>query len=144
MYKSLKICMMTILVSVPLRAQESSPEVTVAMSDGLAWSAGGGGYDTASFARLLGDPAEAGPFVFRMRMPANWTMPSHRHGTAEHITVLSGTLEMKFAEEGDTVTLPPGSFVSVPADRPMWAWTGDEEVVIQIHGTGPFGTAPVE
>lgn len=144
MYRLLLIIVLTVVVSTSSRAQESSPEVAVATPDRLAWSAGGGEYDTASFARLLGVPGEAGPFVFRMRMPANWTMPSHRHGTAEHITVLSGTLEMKFAEDGDTVTLPPGSFVSVPADRPMWAWTGDEEVVIQIHGTGPFGTAPVE
>lgn len=118
--------------------------VTAEVPSELTWNAGGGGYGQAQFARVLGTPGEPGPFVFRMRMPANWTMPAHRHDTAEHITVLSGTLTMKFSADGDAVELPPGSFVSVPAGGPMWAWTGDEPVELQIHGTGPFHTSPVQ
>lgn len=144
MSKLLYGMMLSFVFVVPSWAQETAVEETVVVPDELEWNAGGGGYDASAFAGVLGSPGEEGPFVFRMRMPANWTMPPHRHGAAEHITVLSGTLRMKFAAEGETVTLPPGSFVSVPADRPMWAWTGDEEVVIQVHGTGPFGTSPVE
>jgi quercetin dioxygenase-like cupin family protein len=117
--------------------------VTAVVASELHWSAGGGGYGQAQFARVLGTPGDPGPFVFRMRMPANWTMPAHTHDTAEHITVLSGTLTMKFSAGGDPVELPPGSFVSVPAGGPMWAWTGDEPVELQIHGTGPFHTSPV-
>lgn len=125
-------------------ADDAGASVTVRGPSELTWNSGGGGYDQAQFAGVLGTPGEAGPFVFRMRMPAHWTMPAHRHGTAEHITVLSGTLTMKFSAEGDPVELPPGSFVSVPAGGPMWAWTGEEPVELQIHGTGPFQTSPVE
>ena len=118
--------------------------VTAVGPSELTWSAGGGGYGQGQCARVLGTPGESGPFVFRMRMPSNWTMPAHHHDTAEHITVLSGTLTMKFSADGDPVELPPGSFVSVPAGGPMWAWTGGEPVELQIHGTGPFHTSPVE
>jgi quercetin dioxygenase-like cupin family protein len=51
---------------------------------------------------------------------------------------------MKYSADGEPVTLPPGSFVSVPAGNPMWAWTGDDPVEIQVHGTGPFSTTSVE
>lgn len=135
--------MMAALLLLPATVRAQATEIVVGAND-LAWNHGEGGYAEATFARVLGNPGEPGPFVFRMRMPADWTMPSHRHDAAENITVLSGTLYMKFAADGDTVTLPPGSFLSVPAGNPMWAWTGQEGVDLQIHGTGPFHTTPVE
>lgn len=128
-----------------LRGQEAAPPTeTVARSTDLKWNAGQGGYSAAEFAGVFGNSRTAEPFVFRMRMPAGWTMPAHRHDTAEHITVLSGTLTMKYAADGESVALPAGSFVSVPAGMPMWAWTGEEPVEIQVHGIGPFNTTPVE
>lgn len=94
----------------------------------------------AWFANLHGDPSRAGPFAFRMRMPAGFRMAPHLHDAAEHLSVLSGTLFMAFAEDGDAEELAAGSFVSIPSGTPMWGWTADEETVIQIHGDGPFRT----
>jgi quercetin dioxygenase-like cupin family protein len=143
--RTLLAAMIAILaVSATARAQEAAPSETVARPADLTWNPGGGGYAEAEFAGVFGRSGAAEPFVFRMRMPASWTMPAHRHDTAEHITVLSGTLTMKYTADGEPVTLPPGSFVSVPAGNPMWAWTGDDPVEIQVHGTGPFSTTPVE
>ncbi len=97
----------------------------------------------ASFATVYGRPAEPGPFAFRMKMPPDFRMQPHSHNTAEHVTVLSGTLHMRFSADGRVVTLPPGSAVSISAGQTMWARTGPEETIIQVHGTGPFRTTPV-
>lgn len=98
----------------------------------------------AAFATVYGAPSEAGPFAFRMRMPPDFRMQPHSHNTAEHVTVLSGILYMRFSPDGEAIELPPGSAISIPADRPMWAWTDQYETIIQVHGTGPFRTNPVE
>lgn len=98
----------------------------------------------ASFARLHGDPSGPGPFAFRMKMPAHWTMTPHKHNTGEYVTVIRGTLYMIFREGGERTALGPGSVAVIPAGTPMWAWTGDEETIIQIHGVGPFETTRVE
>jgi quercetin dioxygenase-like cupin family protein len=132
------------LVPAVATAQERAADVTIIRPDGVTWTPGSAGYADAEFAWMFGDPRESEPFAFRMRMPADWAMPPHIHDTAEHITVLSGTLDMRFDRDGERIVLPAGSFVSIPAGTPMWAWTGSEPVILQVHGVGPFGTTPVE
>lgn len=73
------------------------------------------------FCLLAGDPRTDGPFTFRMRMPAAWAMRPHQHDAVEHITVLTGTLEMRFGPNESHVPLPTGSFVSIPVGTPMSA-----------------------
>lgn len=121
--------------------EENDEPVVVRTPEDLDWRDAPSG---AAFATVYGTPGEAEPFAFRMRMPPDFSMRPHSHDTAEHITVLSGTLHMRFSADGEAVELPAGSSVSVPAHRPMWAWTNQEETIIQVHGTGPFRTTPVE
>lgn len=126
-----------------IRAQDAADDTLAIYADpgDLEWKTSPSG---ASFAALHGAMNRPGPFAFRMRMPAHWTMRPHTHDTGEYITVISGTLYMTFEEDGEWVTLPPGSVVAVPAGHPMWAKTEDDPVEIQIHGVGPFHTRLVE
>lgn len=117
---------------------QSKPAIVPA--DALVWKDAPSG---ARFAAVQGDPSQPGPFAFRMWMPAQFTMTPHQHNAAEHLTVVSGTLFMSFDALAEPTPLPVGSFVSIPADTPMWAWTRDEEAEIQIHGVGPFETTRV-
>lgn len=91
---------------------------------------------------LHGDPGKAGPFVVRVRYPANGRVPPHTHPVTEHLTVISGTFHVGMGEKFDrskTRPLPAGSFAIAPADSsPHFAWTS-EETVLQVHGTGPWG-----
>jgi len=48
----------------------------------------------AQIAVLLGSPAEEGPFVIRLKFPAGYEIPPHRHPQEEHVTVLSGGFGM--------------------------------------------------
>lgn len=95
----------------------------------------------AEFAVLMGNPAEEGPFVMRLKFPAGFDIPPHRHPKEEHVTVLSGGFAMALGEVHDrskAEPLPPGSFVRIPTGEAHYAWT-EEETVVQINAMGPFG-----
>jgi quercetin dioxygenase-like cupin family protein len=91
-------------------------------------------------AMLQGDPFQPGPFVIRLKMPAGYVIPPHRHSKAENVTVISGTL---FLGMGDTVDrrkaqkLPAGGFHSIDAEVHHYAFAPGGAVV-QLHGEGPF------
>ena len=45
----------------------------------------------AQIAVLAGNPASDGPYVVRLKMPANYKVPAHYHPKDETVTVISGT-----------------------------------------------------
>src|ERR1700754_2958818 len=45
----------------------------------------------AQLAVLQGDPGKAGPFVMRLKVPANYRVAPHSHSKDENLTVISGT-----------------------------------------------------
>ncbi|WP_231973455.1 cupin domain-containing protein [Variovorax sp. HW608] len=55
----------------------------------------------AKLAVLMGDPSKEGPFVMRLKTPANYKIAPHTHTQAEQITVLSGTLILGMGEKID-------------------------------------------
>src|SRR5688572_14496478 len=50
---------------------------------------------------LEGNPAEAGPFTMRLKLPAGYRIPPHHHPADEHATVLAGTFSMGLGETFD-------------------------------------------
>src|SRR6478735_7359921 len=46
----------------------------------------------AKVAILSGNPTKKEPFIARVKLPANYTIPPHSHPVPEYDTVLSGTL----------------------------------------------------
>jgi hypothetical protein len=44
----------------------------------------------AKWAVLEGDPTQAGPFTFRVKVPGGFKMPPHKHPNIKHVTVISG------------------------------------------------------
>lgn len=93
------------------------------------------------YAVLAGSPMEEGPFVMRLKFPANYAVPPHRHPQNEDVTVISGGLGMAMGERHDTTAAPvykPGSFIHIPTGEAHFAWT-EEETVVQINAMGPFG-----
>jgi quercetin dioxygenase-like cupin family protein len=93
----------------------------------------------AQAAALLGSPAKEGPFVLRLKFPAGFTVPPHRHSKDEFVTVLAGGFAIGSGEKLDPATkpLPVGSFVHLPAGMPHFA-TAVGETIVQINGVGPF------
>lgn len=136
---------MLVISSTPLIAHDGKHHVSqaddVEFKPGPATLPGG-----AQFAVLLGDPSKEGPFVMRLKFPAGYDIPPHRHPKEEHVTVLSGGFGMAMGEKHDrnAATLyPAGTFIQIPTGEAHFAWT-DEETVVQINAMGPFGIEYVD
>ncbi len=92
---------------------------------------------------LYGNPAEAGHYIVRFKLPPSWAGRPHTHGGTELITVHSGTLYMAY---GDALTreaakkLSPGGFMAMPAGTKMRGFTGEDGCVVDVQGQGPLTT----
>ncbi len=107
----------------------------------LQWSDVASMAPGAKMAVIEGDLSEEKPFTMRLKLPANYRIDPHIHPAYERVTVLSGTLHFAHGEEFDrdkTTALPAGGVAIMPPGAPMFGYT-EEETVIQLHGTGPWG-----
>ncbi|MGH8434919.1 MAG: cupin domain-containing protein [Pseudomonas sp.] len=96
----------------------------------------------AKLAVLEGDLKQAAPFTFRIKLPPNFKIAPHTHPVFERVTVLSGNFHLGIGEKFDSAkarAYPPGGVTMMPAGMPMFAYTTNEETIIQIHGAGPWG-----
>jgi quercetin dioxygenase-like cupin family protein len=88
---------------------------------------------------------ETVPIMFRLKFPANYKVMPHRHPGIEHITVISGTLNMGMGDTfdaGKTHALTPGSVAIMPPGTSHFVWTS-EETIGQVHSTGPWSVTYV-
>jgi quercetin dioxygenase-like cupin family protein len=122
-------------------AQAADTHHTVVPADAIKWGAAPPSLPPgAQAAALLGSPAKEGPFVLRLKFPAGFVIPPHRHSKDEFVTVISGKFAITSGEKVDRKSLkalPPQSFVHLPAGMPHYAWA-EVETIVQINGTGPF------
>lgn len=133
------------LSALPARAAEEHH--TVVPVEDVSWSPGPPTLPSgAQVAVLLGSPAAEGPFVIRLKFPAGYDVPPHRHSKEEHVTVITGAFGMGTGDAHDRDAAPllaAGSFARIPARTPHYAWT-DQETVVQINGVGPFDITYVD
>jgi hypothetical protein len=94
----------------------------------------------AKIAVIEGPPSEAVPFTFRLKLPANYKIPAHWHPAIEHVTVISGAINLGLGDKLDEAKTKPLSIGSVAIMQPKtnhFAWT-KEETIVQVHGVGPW------
>ena len=101
------------------------------------------GYEGVKFAVMDGDPSKPGVYVVRVKFPPGVMSRPHFHPEDRFAVVLKGTW---YTGTGDTfepektVGLKPGSFMKHPANGHHYDGAKDEEVILQLIGTGPSGT----
>src|SRR5215471_2609231 len=79
----------TLATSTPLQAADAHH--TVVAADAVTWGPAPPSLPPgAEAAILLGSPAKEGPFVLRLKFPAGFVVPPHRHSKDELVTVISG------------------------------------------------------
>lgn len=102
---------------------------------------------TNETATLFGDPSQPGPYVMRLKwLPGNMSRP-HTHNTDRFFVVISGTWWVGTGDTFDpdsTVPVPAGSYVIHRANHAHYDGAKDGETIIQVWGTGPLTTTPVE
>lgn len=94
----------------------------------------------AEVAVLEGNPAEAGVFTMRIRMPDGFVINPHWHPNVERVTVLSGTFRLGSGDEVDreaAVPLEPGTYTSMPPEMRHYA-IAEGETIVQLTSVGPW------
>ena len=123
-----------------LAADTMAASPTVVPAASIKWMDGTGALKGAKVAVLMGDPTKAGPFVMRVKVPNGVTFPSHYHPVVENVTVISGTFIVGTGDKVDmkkAMTLPAGSWASIPANVHHWGTTKGE-TVLQLDAVGPW------
>ena len=109
--------------------------------DNLTWGPGPPALPPgATMTVLSGDPGKPGWFTLRSKMPAGYTVPPHWHPMDEHLTVLSGALEVGMGDKFDAAameTVPAGGFTVMPAQMRHYA-RAKTDTILQVHAMGPF------
>jgi quercetin dioxygenase-like cupin family protein len=138
---AVRLITLGIAAAASIAAHSDSPPHTVVPADQVKWGAAPASLPAgAQAAVLLGNPQQEGPFVLRLKFPAGFIIPPHRHSQAEVVTIISGKVAIMHGEKLDRAalrTLQPASFVSLPANMPHYA-VAEVESVVQINGVGPF------
>lgn len=133
--------LLSTLFAAPALAHDG-PHHTAVAADEVAFKPGPASLPPgAEIAVLHGDPSKEGQFVFRLKFPAGYEIPPHRHPKEEHVTVISGGFGMSTGEtfdSGAAPLLPAGGFVRIPVGEAHFAWT-EAPTVVQINGIGPWG-----
>jgi hypothetical protein len=95
----------------------------------------------AKMAVVSGDPSKAGPFVVRIKAPANYTVPPHHHSKDEVVRVKSGgPLSYGMGDKVDTAnagSLTTGYHITMGAGMNHWA-SAATPTEIEVRGDGPF------
>lgn len=94
----------------------------------------------AKVAVLSGDPKKAGLFVMRLKLPADYKIMPHTHPADEHVTVLSGGLNVSMGDTFDPAkgkSLPAGSYALLPGRSNHFAFF-KEETILQLNSMGPW------
>lgn len=89
---------------------------------------------------LQGNPGTYGPYTIRLHLPAGFKIAPYTQSSTTFITVLSGDYHMGVGSTFNVAKgkeLVAGSFVIVPPDVAVYAWT-TADTVLQIHGVGPW------
>lgn len=123
---------------------ESQPTVTlgpVNLAAGATWGPAPAALPAGAQAVVLdGNPAQPGIFTLRLRLPANYVIPPHSHPAYEHVTMISGVLHIGMGDAvsmANATELRAGDFKVIEPNMHHFAHAATE-VVIQLHGMGPF------
>jgi quercetin dioxygenase-like cupin family protein len=144
---TLGIVALATLVTLPGAAAQQSQHHTVVAGDAVKWGPAPPSLPPgAQAAVLLGSPAKEGPFVLRLKFPAGYIVPPHRHSKDEAVTVISGRFVITSGEKVDRASvkaLPAGSFFHMPAGMAHYA-LAETESEVQVSGMGPFDVTYID
>jgi quercetin dioxygenase-like cupin family protein len=96
----------------------------------------------ARLAVVVGQPAEPGPYVIRVKVPGGVKLMPHRHPEDRIYTVISGVFYIGLGDEFDPDKLqayPPGAVIVLPGNTSHFHWARAGEYVTQVTAIGPLG-----
>jgi quercetin dioxygenase-like cupin family protein len=91
---------------------------------------------------VVGNPAEQGPYVIRVKVPSGVKLMPHRHSEDRIYTVISGVFYIGRGEQFDAdklVAYPPGSVIVLPGGTAHFHWAKSGQYISQVNAIGPLG-----
>ena len=134
--------MMLLAASALALPVSAADEHKILATQDVKWSPAPGSLPKGAEAAVLyGDPSKEGLFVLRLKLPKGYVIAPHSHPRPEILTVISGTFQIGMGDTADkskVKPLGPGGFFGFPPGMNHFAYT-DEETVVQLNSTGPWG-----
>ena len=122
---------------IPTGIAQSLDEQKMFTPQDIKWSPGPASLPPgAQVAALYGNPTKEGLFAIRLKVPKGYHVPPHSHPKPEVATVLSGIVRLRMGDKEHV--FPAGSFYATPPGM-VHQFAADEDTVIQINSTGPWG-----
>jgi quercetin dioxygenase-like cupin family protein len=128
-----------VIVPLAIYAQSHPPAHVIFTPAGLTWT-DSAALPGAKIAVIEGPLNKAVPFTIRLKHPADYKIAPHWHPAIEHLTVISGTLNLGFGDKLDTsktTALTAGSIAIMQPNTAHFTWA-KEETITQVHGVGPW------
>ena len=128
-------------------AEQSKKEIVGLTADQVRWFTPPYYSDGRQRAQLFGNSSEGGAWIDRAKVPGGARVLAHTHPQDELVTVIEGTWYLGQGTKFDSARLkayPAGSFIIIPEGVPHFVAAKDGPVVVQLSGTGKFGTDYLE
>ena len=128
------------LVAAPIACAQADQQHQVVRPGDLKWKDVPSLPQGAKVAVIEGDPNKEGFTTIRVKLPPNYKVPAHYHGTVERSTIIAGTLHIGMGEKFDEkkmTAMPPGTVLLMPPKMPHFASTKGE-VIFQLNVQGPW------
>ena len=129
------------------RADKTKREIVGLTPEQVRWFTPSYYKDGRQRAQLFGDSSQGGAWIDRVKIPGGMRALAHTHPQDELVTVIEGTWYLGAGERFDSAKLkayPAGSFIVIPAGVPHFVAAKDGAVIVQVSGTGKFGTDYLE
>ena len=137
----------TAVASVVAWSKQNKNEIVGLRPEEVKWFTPSYYKDGRQRAQLLGDSTKGGGWIDRVKIPIGGRVLAHTHPQDELVTVIEGTWYVGEGKRFDAAKLrgyPAGSFIVIPAGVPHFVAAKDGSVIVQVSGTGKFGTDYLE
>ena len=114
----------------------------VITSEDIDWKSFAAFPPSVRLALVVGQPAEAGPYVIRVKVPRDVKLMPHSHPEDRVYTVISGVFYIGLGDRFEAEKLlayPPGSVIVLPGNTPHFHWAKSGEYITQVSAIGPLG-----
>jgi len=91
---------------------------------------------------VVGEPAQRGPYVIRVKVPHGVKLMPHKHPEDRVYTVICGVFYIGIGDEFDAEKLnayPPGAVIILPGNTPHFHWAKSGDYITQVTAIGPLG-----